>query len=64
MKLNNNQKRDMTIGRQNTRNVAAQLVPESVTDEDERLKLFRKYRDEIWSDYKDWYWKKLSNNSD
>ena len=52
--MNNNLKRDLSIGRQNSRNVAAQFVPEELKGTEEGFLIWKEYRDKMFKDYMEW----------
>jgi len=63
-KMNNNLKRDLSIGRQNSRNVAMEFIPEDLKGTEEGFKMWQEYRDKIFKDYVEWRINKIENGND
>ncbi len=58
-KLTPDIKRDLSIGRQNSRNLAMEFLPEKLRGTEEGYEMWKTYRDKFFREYVEWRINKL-----
>ncbi|MFW6173576.1 MAG: hypothetical protein ACOC5T_07520 [Elusimicrobiota bacterium] len=58
-KMSSNLKRDLSIGRQNSRNIAMEFVPDELKGTEEGFKVWQEYKDKFFKEYAEWRINKL-----
>ncbi len=58
--MNSNEKRAYSIGRQNSRNLAMEFIPDELKGTKEGYEMWKEYRDKFFKEYAMWRVKKLN----